>query len=119
MLHRDGTIRPEFTDRRCSPNSTTTTRTAYSPRFVSEILSPNIVCSPRNSNTSNCSRGDDTKNVFMFKIYYAEACRNMILRVPNRPIWYSVLACTTEIGKSCRILKIRCSIISLPFYWSV
>jgi len=65
ILHRDGTIRPELVDRKCSPRNTMTTRTEYSPRFVSVRLDPRSGASRLISFvTSNWSRGDDTKNVW-------------------------------------------------------
>lgn len=65
ILHREGTIRDELTDRKCSPRKTITTRTEYSPRFVSVRLDPRSGASRLISFvTSNWSRGDDTKNVW-------------------------------------------------------
>jgi len=71
ILHREGTIRPELVDRKCSPRNTITTRTEYSPRFVSVRLDPRSgrLGTPTRSRlisfvTSNWSRGDDTKNVW-------------------------------------------------------
>lgn len=64
-LHRDGTTRCEFTDRKCSPRNTITTRTEYSPRLVSVRLEPRRGASRLISFvTSNWSSGDDTKNVW-------------------------------------------------------
>lgn len=63
ILHREGTIRLELTDRKCSPRNTITTRTEYSPRLVSVRLDPRRGASRLISFvTSNWSRGDDTKN---------------------------------------------------------